>query len=251
MILRTYINNACSGQTSPGTIHVVGDSHAGAYARMLDGIARRTGQRVIIRELRGCGVVTLHQPIQACGEAATATLKTLAAEVKEGDTVFLPSLRLPRYFDQGADGIQDAEDQMRQWVKSSDVALWRARTDLAPLAARNVHIIFELPKPLFKAPAYRCADWFNARNEVCRGGFETGKAEIEALRAPVLAMAKQLAANMPQLTLWDPLPVLCPMTPCRAFRSDAPLFFDADHLSGVGNMLLVQSFERALTSRQH
>ena len=246
MTLRTEIINTCLNEQATGTIHIVGDSHAGAYIRMLDGVARGTGMRVIIREVRGCGIATLQAQSAACATANAAAIEEMAGDIKEGDIVFLPGLRVPRKFEQWLDGEQDADALMQQWAAGLEDANLRTKQELAPLIALGVPMVFELPKPVFAAPAYRCADWFNARNDACGGGFETTKAEIEALRAPVLAMAKRLAVDIPQLTLWDPLPVLCPETTCSAFRNGEPLFFDADHVSGVGSAMLAASFTETL-----
>jgi hypothetical protein len=42
------------------------------------------------------------------------------------------------------------------------------------------------------------------------------------------------------------LPELCPGETCHAVRDGRPLFFDGDHLSSLGNRLLVPSFARLL-----
>jgi hypothetical protein len=114
------------------------------------------------------------------------------------------------------------------------------------LAGRGVVVILEAPLPVFAAPAFRCADWFNRANPICAGGLAMPRATVEALRAPVLETFAHLAATLPSLHVWDPLPVLCPEETCHAVRDGRPLFFDGDHLSSLGNRLLVPSFARLL-----
>jgi hypothetical protein len=46
---------------------------------------------------------------------------------------------------------------------------------------------------------------------------------------------------------WEPFAVLCPGEVCSAFDPQGrPLYFDADHLSHVGNRVLEASFTEAL-----
>lgn len=246
-ILRTELSNSCGGAAASGTLHVLGDSHAGAYIRMLDEAARQTGLHIIIREVRGCGVLTLAPPSESCARATAEAIAETAREMKDGEVVFLPSLRLPRLYDQGLDAVQDADAIMAGWAAGLDAAVTRGKAGLAPLAARKARLLFELPKPVFAAAAFRCADWFNAGNEVCRG-LSMPKAHIERLRAPVVEMAAALAAEVPALLPWDPLPLLCPQSPCLALSGGVPVFFDADHLSGAGNAMLAESFIETLRS---
>jgi hypothetical protein len=42
------------------------------------------------------------------------------------------------------------------------------------------------------------------------------------------------------------VPTLCDATHCNALDRDHPLFFDADHVSPYGNMMLLASFQSAI-----
>ena len=46
--------------------------------------------------------------------------------------------------------------------------------------------------------------------------------------------------------LWDPTPVLCDRARCRGYCDGKPLHFDAHHLSGYANDLLLPSFRTTL-----
>ena len=48
--------------------------------------------------------------------------------------------------------------------------------------------------------------------------------------------------DVPDVSVWDPFPILCPEQTCSAYREGRPLFFDGDHVSGYGNRLLAPSF---------
>nr|WP_268794352.1 SGNH hydrolase domain-containing protein [Pseudomonas avellanae] len=115
------------------------------------------------------------------------------------------------------------------------------------LKATQVHIIIDAPKVLFKASPNRCSDWFNRMNPVCSPGLEIDRAQIERLRAPQMKLLELLERDNPNLTVWDPLPLLCPTPTCSAFDDNGkPLFFDSNHLSGHGNRVLTPSFTQVL-----
>ena len=56
----------------------------------------------------------------------------------------------------------------------------------------------------------------------------------------------KLQALFPSLIVWDPSLVLCPESSCSAFDGIKPLYFDGDHLSKHGNLLLVDDFSRVI-----
>ena len=65
-------------------------------------------------------------------------------------------------------------------------AIGEAITYLRPLAEKGVRIIFEAPKPIFRAPAFRCSDWFNKSNRVCEAGTELPADLLRRYRQPTI-----------------------------------------------------------------
>ena len=59
------------------------------------------------------------------------------------------------------------------------------------------------------------------------------------------SMLELAAANL-AINIWDPFPVLCPGETCHAVVDGKTLFFDGDHLSAHGNMVLHPAFREAL-----
>jgi len=102
----------------------------------------------------------------------------------------------------------------------------------------------EAPTPVFPAPAFRCADWFDRANPICTGGTMINRAQMDQLRAPVLAVFASFMRQVAGVYVWDPLPPLCPGQVCSASQSGRPLFFDGDHLSAHGDLLLLPDFLR-------
>lgn len=84
-------------------------------------------------------------------------------------------------------------------------------------------------------------------NPACRGGLTLARDELLEYRQPVMTSLATLSSRYPQLVAWDPFPVLCPQSPCRAVADDGPLFFDGDHLSNLGNQRLYPSFVSELS----
>lgn len=106
-------------------------------------------------------------------------------------------------------------------------------------------MVFEAPKPIFEITPFRCSDWFNRSNAACRYGDAVSKKQLEEYRQPVTELMSRLAQKVPAISVWDPLPTLCPDTECHTLATNGrPLFFDADHVSGYGNMLLAPNFQQ-------
>ncbi len=253
-LLLIYAPRGCAEPRplAAASIHVIGDSHALAYEGLFKQYAIAHSVQINAYNNGGCPFISL-QPGRDmdnadCRRHADAALRHLRARIKPGDTLFLPSLRIPRFSDQWARFSEaDAHEQM--FSVGADAGRARAEVEavtvLREFAERGVRIVFEAPKPLFSAPPFRCADWFNRANPICAAGFEVPRELIETFRAPVLASYARIADQVPGgVEVWDPLPALCPGATCSAWQGGAPLFLDGDHISGHGNLQLFASFSR-------
>jgi peptidoglycan/LPS O-acetylase OafA/YrhL len=244
---------------NPGTrrLYVVGDSHARVYAPMLRQLALDSGNEVRLYDPRPCAFIPLNMPISKLEERCRKINQDLVAhmmqDLKHGDVIFLPALRVPRYKTQwgGVATSMDRATQRALGIQSMDRATQYAlRNDavneaahvLSAITMHGVHVMFEAPTPIFKTPPFRCSDWFNAGNEVCADGFEIGREELQNLRSSVLESMEILTGRIPGTAIWDPFPILCPDEVCRPFRGNKPLFFDGDHLSGFANQVLYDDF---------
>ena len=61
-----------------------------------------------------------------------------------------------------------------------------------------------------------------------------------------LPSPKDCRAGSPGFSTWDPFPLLCPGSTCSMLKDGKPLFFDADHVSGFANRLLLADFVRKM-----
>lgn len=228
-------------------LFVIGDSHTAAYRTLLNLARLQLGITVVEYEQGGCGVVTLIGPDPAsCAKRREADLEDIEARAKPGDIVFLASLRMPELY--GRNGARDeAHVYLDALSQLTPLKLERAKASaeavLTRLTAARVRVLIDAPKPVFKAPANRCSDWFNRMNPVCAGGLTIERKQLERLREPQMKLLNVLKREFPALSVWDPFPILCPTQTCSAFdRQGKPLFFDSNHLSGHGNRVLAPSF---------
>jgi len=249
-LLLIYKVKGCVKPTkeNPHKVFVIGDSHALAYSSVFKSFAIKTQSEVYAYNNGGCPFLSFTPnrdlDVPACRKYTDASLKDISNKIREGDILFLASLRLPRFVDQWA-YFGDAEH--KEILFSNQAQQGRSRTiqyaveALKPIADKGVHIVFEAPKPLFKIPVYRCADWYDKDNPICKGGDNISRGLIESYRAPIMESYVELGKQIP-LSVWDPLPELCDEKTCYAYKNHKPLFFDGDHLSGYGNQVLLPSF---------
>jgi peptidoglycan/LPS O-acetylase OafA/YrhL len=236
---------------SASTIWVIGDSHAGAYRGMIREAAANVGMKFKIKGLSGCSVASLRVPYpdtNYCEHRLNRLFEELASNYSEGDIVLLASLRGQRLSDQWGMYEPERLDRILNEKRRAQYrkALGQSREIVERLLSIGYIVIIDTPKPVFRAPLFRCSDWFNHMNPVCAPGFEVPAAELRDLDAPVLESLHTLKTEFPDLIVWDPFPILCPDNVCLAFRDGKPLFFDQDHLSGYGNQLLLPSFSKLL-----
>ncbi len=240
---REYAGAQCRGQSRAGqTLFVFGDSHAVAYTGLLTEFVLRSGAAAVVYGNPGCsfGALRAEAVDAACIAQGRDVLADIGRRAKPGDVLLLASLRVPRLADQQsarADAVtRDRDDAPRRNAEAALVS------ELTPLAMRGVRIVFDAPKPVFRAPAFRCSDRFNAMNPICAGGLAMTRAEVETHRAVALASLRRVAAVLPGADIFDAMPLLCDGARCEAVRDGRPLFFDGDHLSGHANALLYPAF---------
>ncbi|MBZ9693569.1 MULTISPECIES: acyltransferase family protein [unclassified Mesorhizobium] len=241
----SFAKGGCPFGERKETLFVLGDSHAGAYLPLLKRFTLVTGIRTVIVWTAGCPFISLdlsRDTGRVCASAATAGVGYIVKVAKPGDLLFLSSLRLPRFSMQwsatGDDPAANDKDRGRAVKSAIDI--------LRPLTRAGLSVVFEAPKPVFRSPAFRCSDWFNSMNPACAGGTEIDRQLIETLRAPVLSGFAEISAALPNISVWDPLPKLCPLATCSVFQNGQPLYFDGDHITAYANAILVDDFAASM-----
>lgn len=229
---------------------VIGDSHAGAYLTLLTRLVHERGDEVRLYTQGGCAYLNLFEPIAdtppGCADFARWAQADALEHTRPGDIVFLPSLRIRRLGDQWSlfptEAVQAVMDGEEARVRRAR-ATAEAADELAAFAAAGAQLVLEAPKPIFRVPVFRCADWFNRSNPVCASGLAIERQFLLDFRQPVMAAFAQLHTALPGLSVWDPFAALCPPAElCQPIDQGLPLFFDGDHLSYAGNQRLYPSF---------
>jgi hypothetical protein len=168
----------CSARGPRGRLLMIGDSHAGSYMPVLLKFSMETGTRVIVYEKLGCSYLSLFRPDHdasaTCQEFTSAMTTEILRQARSGDVLFLPSLRLARFGDQWANFPAEFARKAMSDTEATQLraaAVNEAVDRLRPLADKGVQVVFEAPKPIFRAPPFRCSDWFNRSNPICEPGF--------------------------------------------------------------------------------
>lgn len=246
-----WVNRPLCVKATHPRLFVLGDSHAAAYNSMFFILAAEQGVEVLLYHLNDrCSAGDLLRPSEpACSKAIRSSVDDILTRAAPGDFIFLASLRMNRLSGQ-LGPLDDDEIALRatsrQAVEDRELAYQEAARLIGEFTAKGLRVIIDAPKPVFKAPAFRCSDWFNASNPTCRSGLTIKREQLLEARRPVMDELARLAATYPKLVIWDPFPTLCPDETCEAVTRAGPLFIDGDHMSGFGGRLLYPSFLSAL-----
>jgi len=236
-------------RASDKQLFVIGDSHANAYANMAHLAARRVGANVGVFSRFGCPIANLLTPVTGaagpCRHIEEDVIAYLRANARPGDIVFIASLRVPKLGNVVVGTFE--RDTQQNDERKRRAALAETARFIGKLQAMSLHVLLDAPKPVFRAPPFRCSDWFNRSNPACQGGFDVSREFLLERREPVMASLRELA-RLEGVHVWDPFPILCPAATCSAFNGRTPVFFDGDHLSGYGGRLLVASFAAELNA---
>lgn len=226
-------------------LFVIGDSHSLMFRPALTQYAATRGVELHAFFKSGCPFLPLNERFAQrpqCMAYWRAAIRGLQGRIRSGDILFLPSLRLDRLEDQAGGAVSAADKS----DASSAAGEAEGVIDRLPVGVR---VVFEAPTPLFRASAFRCADWYNRSNPACAGGLQISSAFLEQRRAPIVATIRNIAAQRADVSAWDAFPILCPSATCNAMVGGHPLFFDGDHVSGYANLLLYPSLVKALDTR--
>jgi hypothetical protein len=239
----TRTGDACASSSPSKDLYVIGDSHATALITLFSKLAAADGARVHMYAKAGCAFLRIRSVTDspACAAFGEAFTRELREKAKPGDIVFLPSLRMARIGNQwgGAETGMVSSDQFSRGMHEAEQ--W-----LTSIEGLDLRVVFLAPTPVFGSPPFRCADWFNRHNPVCRNGLQVDRETTLQRRKPVLDRMQELATRYPNVEIWDPFDRLCAGERCSAFHEGHPLFFDGHHLSGYANLFIYDSFRKSV-----
>ncbi len=237
-------------------LYVLGDSHALQYRALLAQFTSLTGIPTHLYSNGGCPFMSLlpegADHSKACQENGRTSYADIEKKIQDGDYLFLSSLRTLRRVDQWGPlasfltNMKKMSSSQTQKAIQEDVVSYRDL--LEPLSKRGVSLVLSAPTPTWGFVPFRCDDWFNHMNPICSERGPLSKAEFSKLRAPIMLALNELKNTLPNVKIWDALPLLCPQEQCESKAQGLPLYFDGDHLSAHANLLLEPSFEALILS---
>lgn len=254
-IERRYVPHECHDKPIKRRMFVLGDSHAAMLAPLFDQLAAEEGIQVGVYSYPGCSFIDFAAPMNVshrsagCLEFSGTVSQQIVKSASPGDIVLLSSLRIQRYGDQWASfNRPDMYEYMYnpQAMPLRLAAVEDAKKWLQPFADSRLNVVFTGPTPVFQAPPFRCSDWFNTNNPICIGNNQQNQSLLEKLRQPIIASMQTLGQTFPNVSIWDAFPLLCPNAACLSQKDGRPLFFDGDHLSAYGNLLIYPEFKKAM-----
>tara|TARA_R110000765_G_C18962354_1_gene609544 strand:- start:125 stop:2110 length:1986 start_codon:yes stop_codon:yes gene_type:complete len=237
------------------TLFVIGDSHAGAYSKMLEKLSQETGLAIIRYGKGGCGITNMRKPVlikeNPCLDRLNGWLEEIKQTTGPNDIIFFATLKLKRSVLQSSIMPGDLNDSLRELeMPQTKLAMQNAFDEsekvIKELSQNTKLMIIDAPMPVFNYIAFRCADWYTANNPICGAGYTERRELMERLRAQSLNNIKKLKRKLNFLTIWDPMPLLCSEETCSLYRNKKPIYFDSDHLSGFGNEFLYEDFKNKL-----
>ena len=243
-------------------ILLVGDSHAGSLAFLLDDAAQSLGVVPSIATKPGCPVSRTPVAFYLYEVSATNLMTKDGCEEVLDEVIswarthrprfILVALNSPLYL--GSEALTQSFDlRVSCFLGSNDECdrsnLQEARitqfgqllaSTLQELAASTDHLVLVAPLPI----QYRDPELF-IESDGKRG---TPRDAVAAVREPVLPLYSQLESRIPNLRIWDPIDLLCTPVICPDGDEAGGYYSDNTHLSIHGASLLTDSLANFLRS---
>lgn len=272
-------NHYCSlTRLTPPTIQLIGDSHAASLAYGLHELFRRHGQTNLAHlGMNGCQpfpeVFAYPSEFEAVpGEYAAAytacqevTNKALefAEKHPEVHTVILAG-RWPLYL-QGSGFIYDnsapEEEKVMSWnirpitdLQLPDrAAIWAygLRSVIRRLLAANKNIIFILDYPELGFDPKTCIDARPLRfTQNVRRPCAIPRADFDRRSHLYRELVRSVLEDFPSVSIFDAATVFCDPAFCWADKEGQILYFDDDHLSRQGSLIIAEELFRLINGQQ-
>jgi peptidoglycan/LPS O-acetylase OafA/YrhL len=248
------VRRAGFDQSFPGPkIFLIGDSHASAYWPIVANLAITLNIEAQMLAKPGCSLAGFLAPSAVlnpeCIEYLELIEKHLVTNARPGDVILIGSIKARRFDrnpERGEYEKPDLSGHSDSALHLRDAAVIEFIAFADRLRNRGVKIVLDGVKPIFPSSAYRCSDWFNRTNPACTNGLDVPRKFLLERSKPQIDALAEVLLRTQDVYLWDTFEELCPGPTCHAMFSDNPLFFDTDHLSGLGINHLYASLERRM-----
>lgn len=251
----THADKSCRFGEGPPSLLLVGDSHAGAVAAVLARKVEAAGGSLLLRARAGC--LPLLGARQIPASLGCAGLQRWLEDELPSMPAGVPLLLVARhtvYLRGGLSGESDHPQGRLEFFFSTPrtvadaelAAEFRAafvKTACQITRQRPLYLLRPIPEMGLNIPKALARDRLLGREQ--RYGMSL--ADYQARHAWVI-QAQDAAVEACGAVLLDPLPLLCPDGWCHAERDGQPLYFDDDHLSEAGVMLIAPVFKKLIQS---
>ena len=243
-------------------IVLIGDSHAGSLAFLLDDVAQslrvvpsiaskpgcpmsRTRVAFYLYEISEANLMTKDDCKEVLNDVVSwaHTHQPRFVLVALNSPLYLGSEALNRSFDLrvscflGPNGECDRSESPKARVAQFGQ---RLASTLRELAKSTDHLVLVAPLPI----QFRDPELFIGSD----GKRGTPRRAVAAVRQPVLPLYSQLESQIPNLRIWDPINLLCTQVMCPDGDEKGPYYTDNTHLSIHGASLLTDSLADFLRS---
>lgn len=240
---------------------VIGDSHALAYQPMLEQLSAETGRTVTLLPTLGCSYLDMREALTEstdpqCYRVAREVLRTVLDHARPGDIVFLPSLRLPRLVElggarrqavTGASGLQgDPFERTAQELEALGQAVADAPRWIEPFSRQGCGSCWRRRN---RSSGHTLLPALSSGTDGIRNapqGWRSVASTWRAIAPPSCTRSTCWQRDIPASRFGIRCPCCVTKRPAAPCGGDRPMFFDADHLSPYGNLVLLPAFREAL-----
>jgi hypothetical protein len=211
---------------------VVGDSHAGslvaAVRSMVAAKPGLVGLLVTPPGMGGCSLLSYSFDLSRCSIYEAQALALVQRFAKPGDSLLLPSLRMPRL---------SPRLSFAPYINPKTPLMGPSfEPALQQLQRQGVRIALLAPWPVYNVLGKQCLGWQEKLKLECN----QSRQDFEKDRNPALQRLRQAQSRLPGLVIIDPINLFCDQQKCSSSPAGLPFYADHDHLSAYGSAALGQ-----------
>lgn len=239
------------------TVFFIGDSHAAALAPFINEIHSKYFHNMYLIETGGLFTRTLTSSTNSNLDIAGIQAMDFVKEsAKSGDTVVIVNQFLTWFSKTYNDDPSRHRLFADRKLVSKNTALKMYSKDLSRAAKElkeiGVNIILFAPFPDFKTRPHTCYsplfnvfeknDLFGLLNARLMKKCSTMRSEQEIRRKNTLTAFRNVEDENSNLSVFDPIDMICGRSLCSSYKNGDPIYFDDDHVNSKFSPYLLKAF---------
>jgi peptidoglycan/LPS O-acetylase OafA/YrhL len=255
-------SNSRNSGPPKGTLLLVGDSHAGHFAKLATNVSSEFGLRhaIIANGATPFPTVAVSTPVGGLtlakslsnAEAMERQVERSVAEFNPNEANIIILSSFYRFYFETPLGerlyqVMTHYDAMgRQISIQQSLDLWLAKLEAFASRNRNSRIIIFLSTPEMPDiyPNALCRkEWFRPHpSDKCH--VQVDRPQVAAMLARLNSLIIQAVASSPNVSIFDPMPAICHegQAVCLSQDGDVRLYSDEDHLTNAGSKRVEAAF---------